>query len=98
MFRFSIRDLLWLTLVVALALGWPVHERQLRHQLANASKWRGAAGALEHVLIDDGLQVSWKMDATKVEVTLPNAMSDAGRWRDFKRTISIDNYEPSDVE
>ena len=32
--RFSIRDLLWLTLVVALALGWFVRERQLRAELA----------------------------------------------------------------
>ena len=96
MFRFSIRDLLWLTLVVALALGWLIHDRHLRHQLVNASKWRGAAGALEHVLIDDGLQVSWNMDALEVEVTLPNAMSDAQRWRDFNRMISIDRYEPSE--
>ena len=30
MFRFSIRDLLWLTLVVAMGLGWFAHQRQLR--------------------------------------------------------------------
>jgi hypothetical protein len=29
MLRFTIRDLLWLTLVVALALGWFLRERQL---------------------------------------------------------------------
>jgi hypothetical protein len=28
--RFSIRDLLWLTLVVAVGLAWFVHQRQLR--------------------------------------------------------------------
>jgi hypothetical protein len=30
MFRFSIRDLLWLTLVVAMGLGWLVRERTLQ--------------------------------------------------------------------
>ena len=30
MFRFSIRDLLWLTLVVAMGLGWFIHQRHLR--------------------------------------------------------------------
>jgi hypothetical protein len=30
MFRFSIRDLLWLTLVVAMGLGWWLREGQLR--------------------------------------------------------------------
>ena len=31
--RFSIRDLLWLTLVVALAMGWWLDHRRLTHQL-----------------------------------------------------------------
>jgi hypothetical protein len=30
MLRFSVRDLLWLTLVVAMGLGWFAHQRQLR--------------------------------------------------------------------
>ena len=34
MFRFSIRDLLWLTLVVAMGLGWFVRERQLQARLS----------------------------------------------------------------
>ena len=43
-FRFSVRDLLWLTLVVAVALGWLVRERQLRADVDRASEeievWR----------------------------------------------------------
>ena len=31
--RFTIRDLLWLTVVVALGLGWWVHQRRLRGEL-----------------------------------------------------------------
>jgi hypothetical protein len=33
MFKFSIRDLLWLTLVVAVGLGWFVHQWQLNAEL-----------------------------------------------------------------
>ncbi len=36
MFRFIIRDLLWLTLVVAVGLGWFVHQRQLRADVDQA--------------------------------------------------------------
>jgi hypothetical protein len=57
-FRFSIRDLLWLTLVVAMGAGWFSHARQLDHRVARVqaeadqlqervTQWRGAAGALE---------------------------------------------------
>ena len=56
-FCFSIRDVLWLTLVVAMGLGWFIHQRQLqaevrqlRTEIMDASAvaigiWR--AGALE---------------------------------------------------
>jgi hypothetical protein len=37
MFRFTIRDVLWLTAVVALAVGWWVHAQRLVH-LANAGQ------------------------------------------------------------
>jgi hypothetical protein len=32
MFRFTIRDVLWLTIVVALGVGWWLDQRQLRIQ------------------------------------------------------------------
>ena len=43
MFRFTIRDVLWLTLVLALGLGWFVHQRNyvgLRDELHAAVEWR----------------------------------------------------------
>jgi hypothetical protein len=62
-FRFSLRELFWLTLVVALALGWVRHEWQHRAELEHANnlaaQWRGAAGALEHVLKEDGYGIEW---------------------------------------
>ena len=34
-FRFTVRDLLWLTRVVGLGLGWFVREPQLRSEVAD---------------------------------------------------------------
>jgi hypothetical protein len=46
MFRFTIRDVLWLTVVVALSLGWWIehrHARELKVQLQRAW-WRYGPG------------------------------------------------------
>jgi hypothetical protein len=37
MFHFTIRDLLWLTVVVALAVGWFVHVRATRDSTIGAT-------------------------------------------------------------
>ena len=55
MFRFTIRDVLWLTVVVALAVGWWVEHRRFNV----AYPWRTRAGALEQLLIDQGYEVEW---------------------------------------
>ena len=57
--RFTIRDLCWLTAIVALVLGWTLREMYLRVELANADQWRLAAGALEHALEMDGWRTQW---------------------------------------
>jgi hypothetical protein len=48
-FRFSIRDLLWLTLVVALGLGWGIREWKLRDDAIEAKSdlahWKDLAEA-----------------------------------------------------
>ena len=46
MFRFSIRDLLWATLVVALALGWLLHYRAVEAKRQQAII--GAQKVVEH--------------------------------------------------
>ena len=38
MFRFTIRDVLWLMVVVALALGWFLENRHLRSRAAKAER------------------------------------------------------------
>jgi hypothetical protein len=61
--RFSIRDLLWLMLVVAMGLAWWLREGHWRIELDQSSArtqvWKLRAGALEGRLISDGYQVSW---------------------------------------
>jgi hypothetical protein len=39
-FRFSVRDLLWLTLVVAVALGWWINHEQWMKAVASLEKSR----------------------------------------------------------
>ena len=36
MFRFSIRDVLWLTVVVAMGIGWLVHAERLNEEITKA--------------------------------------------------------------
>ena len=76
MFRFSIRDLLWVTLVVALGLGWLVHQRQLRAEVNRgrdrATKWRQCAGALEFAFTHTDCEVTWDMKSMWVHVLTPN--------------------------
>lgn len=39
MFKFSIRDVLWLTLVVAVAAGWFVHYRAMERRYSRRSEY-----------------------------------------------------------
>jgi hypothetical protein len=64
MFRFTIRDVLWLTAVVALAIGWGIDHRRL-------SPWRSRAEQVADYLerLED-LAVSW--DGTRMIITRPS--------------------------
>jgi hypothetical protein len=67
MFRFTIRDVLWLTVVVALAVGWLVDHR--RQQSARLYEWHIEAltDLLKH---QSGVVATTSADG--VTVTLPN--------------------------
>ena len=83
--RFSIRDLLWLTLVVAMGVGWFVHQQRLYVRLTEtelttetmrqtltdrAMKWRRRTGALESCLTHTHrMTVQWT--ASSVRITTP---------------------------
>lgn len=80
--KFSLRDLLLVTVIVALAFGWWVREVQLQNELALAKRWRNAAGTLEKMVKLEGFDVRWQMDAyypfdlPGVEISRPNG----SRW------------------
>lgn len=63
MFRFTIRDLLWLTVVAAFAVAWRIHDQQLQQavQFANAR-----TAELEGYCEAAGLEVVWTADGGKV--------------------------------
>jgi hypothetical protein len=78
MFRFTIRDLLWLTLVVALTFGWFVREERRRAEVSQvaserdqaserATKWRDAAKGLAKAMTKEGWLVGWEVDPADLE-------------------------------
>jgi hypothetical protein len=60
-FRFSIRDLLWLTLVVAMGLGWGIREGRFRGEANRAKAWRMRTGALEKLFNGLDWYVRWDL-------------------------------------
>jgi hypothetical protein len=60
--RFSIRDLLWLTVVVALGVGWWADRRQLATKASASEQWEFRANLLAEMLRQDGGQVFWTDD------------------------------------
>lgn len=63
MFRFKIRDVLWLTVVVAVAVGWWIHSRQQGQAVRFANS---RTADLEKYCAESGLEVTWTPDGSKV--------------------------------
>jgi len=80
-FRFSVRDLLWLTLVVAVGLGWFVRERQLR---TDANQARAEANLARR-------HVNWWRSATQV---LCATLSEAN-WEVQLRSEAVTTISPT---
>ena len=64
--KFSIRDLLWLTVVVALALSWCIDRRNRPQELVDAIWWKTRTGALEEVLRDLDWDVQWEPESVRL--------------------------------
>lgn len=79
MFRFTIRELLLFTLVVALAVGWWIDRSQLVAGFAAAKNREleaadGKTYALEAVLANEGFKVKWA--GSRVHVSHPRRGDD----------------------
>src|SRR5687767_14511096 len=61
MFRFSIRELMLVTLVVAVGIGWWLDRR-------NNARWQKRAGALEYLVREKGYRVVWEADRPVVHL------------------------------
>src|SRR5688572_25500233 len=72
--KFSIRDLLLVTVIVGLALGWWANRRQWQSECesrqSERDKYRSFAGTLERILKLEGYTVEWG-DWYEVRVTKP---------------------------
>jgi hypothetical protein len=97
--------LLWLTLVVAMGLGWLVRERQLKQQAIadieqGVIKWRRAAGALEHVITQEfQYSVKWRWDRSEAVLDYSGPIGDGlGSSGTTPRTyfIATNLHEPSE--
>jgi hypothetical protein len=88
--KYTTRDLLYVTLIVALLLGWLMDGQRERLLRMQAAPWYGRAGALEHLLRQEGWTVEWTEDAAgnPFGVHLTKPRHDV--W------ISTQAYEPSD--
>ena len=61
MFRFSIRELMLVMLVVGLGLGWWIDR-------SNNARWRTRAGALEYFVREKGYRVMWDAQEPMVRI------------------------------
>jgi hypothetical protein len=65
MFRFSIRELLLVTVIVALIFGWRVREGQLNREVTKALEWRARTVALERFLVPEW-RIEWHLNANSI--------------------------------
>jgi len=76
MFRFTIRDVLWLMVVVGLAIGWWVDNRRkstaYNSLAAERRAWKERSHVLDGLLRDEFFNIQWKHDAPYVEFQYPS--------------------------
>jgi hypothetical protein len=87
MFRFSIRELPLLTVIIALAVGWALRERQ---ESVALERWHGRLEFLKEIVEADGKTVGW--DSSGVTVKGSNGRGgihyyDGGKALPFKRAL-----------
>jgi hypothetical protein len=80
MFRFTIRELLMLTVSVALAVGWWA---EYRANAERAELWQSRAERIVDLLADDGWDISWSETPGMQSVTIktPNGVKHLSKGR-----------------
>ncbi|HUE74981.1 MAG TPA: hypothetical protein VMP01_29205 [Pirellulaceae bacterium] len=68
MFRFTIRDLLWLTVVVALGVGWWMDRSG--NYAAEAIRWARRANAAKSAATGEGWTIRW--DGDSIDMSRPD--------------------------
>jgi len=73
-FRFTIRELLCLTLALAMGLGWWANDREhwallrrFEEDTKYAHRWRGNAESLGRILESEGWEIEWDADQVRFE-------------------------------
>ena len=84
MLRFTIREVLVLTLSAGLAVGWWLDRQQLA---ADADNWRKIAGGLEHIMQTDG---SYKVGLDNGRVWAIRGWTHPHRMRE----VGMSEFEP----
>jgi hypothetical protein len=71
MFRFTIRDVLWLTVVVALAVGWAISQFRSASAVADYRKRLQAEADEKNVLVVSIMELGYDVDFRdpKVKIT-----------------------------
>jgi hypothetical protein len=70
--KFTIRDVLLVTVIVGISVGWWADNRRLESE---ALTWRMCAGGLEEVLLQTGQTVEWNWERSQVYVTQPTGVT-----------------------
>ena len=98
--RFSLRDLLWLELVVALGMGWFVREHALQAAVTEASnrarEWRLGAGGLKRAVESEGWKVDFDFVESKAVISQDGEQDAEGEWRSV-RNHPLGSQRPSHV-
>jgi hypothetical protein len=72
MFRFTIRDVLWLTVVVALLIAWHVSDLQRRQNRIKADNYERAYHTMKGHLVEQGRELSKARQLAAQNAATPN--------------------------
>jgi hypothetical protein len=78
MFRFTIRDLLWLTVVVALVVGWWVERGRQDALTDDRDTWKDRAKFLSEAISENGGSVEW--DESSITASGPTPGKEQWLW------------------